>query len=194
MIKFWQRLDYDFKAIILPIAVVILTVVTFGTAYGAAMLNLKHNNVNPNFSIIKTYKNNAEIITNNYNETLDDAKKNNKLIDISDFLDRASQDTTWNESSETTNNLNRILVVYVNSLVDRLKKVNVAIKNNIKIDYDSLKLTYNSNKDNKLAIIINDYVNNYRTQYSLQVASFATLLLALAMTALLLILMDLDKI
>lgn len=177
---------------ILVIVAIILMLITFITTYGVTMLGLKHDNVKPDFNVIKTYKNNVEIITDNYNETLNDAKNSNKPIDISGFLEEASQGTTWNENSETSNNLNQILVVYVNNLAARLKKVNAAIKNNMKTDYNSLKISYNSSKDNNLAAIIKSYVDNYRVQHSLQVAACVLLLLLPVIMALVLALISLD--
>lgn len=192
MIKSWRQLDCDIKMPILVIVAIILMLITFITTYGVTMFGLKHDNVKPDFSVIKTYKNNAEIITNNYNETLDGAKNSSNPIDISRFLDETSQGTTWNESSEISNNLNRMLVAYVNNLVARLKKVNAAIKNNMKINYNSLKISYNSSKDNNLAAIIKSYVDNYRVQHSLQVAACVLLLLSPVIMSLVLALINLD--
>lgn len=193
MIKSWRQLDCDIKMPILVIVAIILMLTTFITTYGITMLGLKHDNVKPDFSVIKTYKNNVEIITDNYNEMLNDAKNSNKPIDISGFLEETSRGTTWNENSETSNNLNQILVVYVNNLAARLKKVNAAIKkNNMKIDYNSLKISYNSSKDNNLAAIIKSYVDNYRVQHSLQVAACVLLLLLPVIMALVLALISLD--
>lgn len=192
MIKSWRQLDCDIKMPILVIVAIILMIITFITTYGVTMLGLKHDNVKPDFVVIKTYENNVEIITNNYNETLDGAKNSNKPIDISRFLDETSRGTTWNESSEISDNLNKMLVAYVNNLAARLKKVNAAIKNNMKIDYNSLKISYNSSKDNNLAAIIKSYVDNYRVQHSLQVAACVLLLLSPVIMALVLALINLD--
>lgn len=60
--------------------------------------------------------------------------------------------------------LNQRLDYQNKTLIAKLKKNNTAIKNNIKVDYNSLKITNNIKDDNEVKPLIQEYVENYQSE------------------------------
>lgn len=126
-------------------------------------------------NIISEYKSSRQASIYVYNSLITDAQKSNKTINIPDFNN--DEDTSFvhyfdNNISVSASpstkaiikKLDKQLIIINKLLVNRLKQVNSAIKNNVKIDYNSLKIGNIVKDDNGLKLIIKGYVKNYQQE------------------------------
>lgn len=147
--------------------------VGFAKPVNAAALNSDDNNFKrPSNSIINEYKTSRQTLVNNYNSLLTDAQKSGKPININDFsnndeisFENSCGNGDISESGkEFCKKLHKRLVNSREMLTDKLKNVNNDMSNNIKIDYDSLKITNNIKDDNEVRPLIQEYVENYQSE------------------------------
>lgn len=126
-------------------------------------------------NIISEYKTSRQASIYVYNSLITDAQKSNKTINIPDFnnddgtsfVHYFNNNISVSASPSTKKiikKLDKRLVIINKLLVNRLKRVNSAIKNNIKIDYNSLKIGNIVKDDNELKLIIKGYVKNYQQE------------------------------
>ena len=135
---------------------------------------LQHQSVDDyNFLLAKSQKNNGELIN------IDELGESYKVNNVEEYYN--SQHATSVEENncnckngrnrrkrskpaeykETIVKLNNLLTVTNNRLKSNLKKVNNAIINNVKVDYNSLKVT-NKDIDAKLKPIVDKYNEDWQ--------------------------------
>lgn len=126
-------------------------------------------------NIISKYKSSRQASIYVYNSLITDAQKSNKTINIPDFnnddgtsfvhcFDNNISVSASPSTKAIIKKLDKQLIIINKLLVNRLKQVNSAIKNNVKIDYNSLKIGNIVKDDNGLKLIIKGYVKNYQQE------------------------------
>lgn len=126
-------------------------------------------------NIISEYKTSRQASIYTYNSLIADVQKSNKTINVPDFnnddgtsfehyFDNNANVSVGSSTKTIIKKLDKRLVTINKLLVNRLKQVNSAIKNNIKIDYNSLKINNIVKDDNELKSIIKEYVKNYQQE------------------------------
>lgn len=126
-------------------------------------------------NIISEYKSSRQASIYTYNSLIADAQKSNKTINVPDFnnddgtsfehyFDNNANVSVGSSTKTIIKKLDKRLVTINKLLVNRLKQVNSAIKNNIKTDYNSLKINNIVKDDNELKSIIKEYVKNYQQE------------------------------
>lgn len=126
-------------------------------------------------NIISEYKTSRQASIYTYNSLIADAQKSNKTINVPDFnnddgtsfehyFDNNTSVSVSPSTKKVIKKFDKRLVITNKLLVNRLKQVNSAIKNNLKINYDSLKINNIVKDDNELKPIIKEYVKNYQQE------------------------------
>lgn len=172
---YWRNSGKSLKfgSLVLLLLGVFVLCVGLAKPCNAAALNSDDNNFKrPSNSIINEYKNSRQTLVNNYNSLLTDAQKSGKPINVNDFsnndeisFENSCGNGNISESGkEFCKKLHKRLVNNREMLTDKLKNVNNDMSNNIKIDYDSLKITNNIKDDNEVRPLIQEYVKNYQTE------------------------------
>lgn len=126
-------------------------------------------------NIISEYKTSRQASIYTYNSLIADAQKSNKTINVPDFnnddgtsfehyFDNNTSVRVSPSTKKVIKKFDKRLVITNKLLVNRLKQVNSAIKNNLKINYDSLKINNIVKDDNELKPIIKEYVKNYQQE------------------------------
>jgi hypothetical protein len=121
-------------------------------------------------AIVKQYKNLHKNSTSEYNRVLANYQRNGMLITPDNFysthkttLEDCKTNHDFCADNNLIKNLNKNLAEYNSKLVNKIKKVNNAISNNIKINYDSLKIKDNIN-NNWLKSIVKQHVEGRKNQ------------------------------
>lgn len=114
-----------------------------------------------NYNIIDQYSVIRQQAVNNYNALLD-VQKSGVVVNV-EKLDAHHNRIRSNYDAEAdktlVKELNQRLDYQNKTLITKLKKNNAAIKNNIKVDYNSLKIVNNIKDNNELGAIITQNVN-----------------------------------
>lgn len=142
----------------------------FGLLFVHIMNSDDSNYARPLNDIINEYKNSRQTLVNNYNNLLSDAKRSGKPININDFSNNdeisfenyCGNDRVSKVGKAFCKKLHKRLVNNRETLTDKLKNVNNDMSNNVKIDYNSLKITNNIKDDNEVRPLIQEYVKNYQ--------------------------------
>lgn len=142
----------------------------FGLLAAAVTSSDNNDFARPSNSIINEYKTSRQTLVNNYNNLLLDAKRSGKPINTNDFINNdeisfenyCGNDKVSKVGKVFCKKLHKRLVNNRETLTDKLKNVNNDISNNVKIDYNSLKITNNIKDDNEVRPLIQEYVKNYQ--------------------------------
>lgn len=142
----------------------------FGLLFVHIMNSDDSNYRRPSNDIINEYKTSRQTLVNNYNNLLSDAKRSGKPININDFSNNdeisfenyCGNDRVSKVGKAFCKKLHKRLVNNRETLTDKLKNVNNDMSNNVKIDYNSLKITNNIKDDNEVRPLIQEYVKNYQ--------------------------------
>lgn len=148
---FTNNISYgELLSIIFLIGLTISSLVTYFTRNYYMTLNNSDNEQIA--AIVKQYKNFHKNSTSEYNRVLANYQRNGMLITPDNFysthqttLKGCTTNSDYCAWNSLIKNLNKNLAEYNNKLVDKIKKVNNAISNNIKVNYDSLKINDNIN-------------------------------------------------
>lgn len=148
---FTNNISYgELLSIIFLIGLIISSSVTYFTRDYYVTLNNSDNEQIA--AIVKQYKNLHKNSTSEYNRVLANYQRNGMLITPDNFysthkttLEDCKTNHDFCADNNLIKNLNKNLTEYNNKLVDKIKKVNNAISNNIKINYNSLKINDNIN-------------------------------------------------
>lgn len=115
-----------------------------------------------NYNIIDQYSIIRQQVVNNYNALLD-VQKSGVVVNV-EKLDAHHNKIRNNYDNEYDKKLiekfNQRLDYQNKTLIAKLKKNNAAIKNNTKVDYNSLKIVNNIKDNNELGSIITQSVNS----------------------------------
>ena len=143
----------------------------FGLLFVHIMNSDDSNYRRPSNDIINEYKTSRQTLVNNYNNLLLDAKRSGKPINTNDFINNdeisfenyCDNDKVSKVGKVFCKKLHKRLVNNRETLTDKLKNVNNDMSNNVKIDYNSLKITNNIKDDNEVRPLIQEYVKNYQS-------------------------------
>lgn len=168
LVDFTNNISYGkLLLIIFLIGLTISSLVTYFTRDYYPTLNSDNEQI---AAIVKQYKNLHKNSTNEYNRILTNYQRNGALITPDNFysthqttLEDCKTNRDYCSDNSLIEKLNKNLIEYNNKLVDKIKKVNNAISNNMKINYNSLKISDNIN-NSWLKSIIKQHVENCKNQ------------------------------
>lgn len=169
LVDFTNNISYEkLLSIIFLIGLTISSLVTYFTRnYYPTFSNSDNKQI---AAIVKQYKNLHKNSTSEYNRILTNYQRNGVLITPDNFysthqttLEDCKTNMDYCGDNSLIEKLNKDLIEHNNKLVDKIKKVNNAISNNMKINYSSLKISDNID-NNWLKSIIKQHVENCKNQ------------------------------
>ena len=151
LVDFTNDISYgELLSIIFVIGLTISSLVTYFTRDYYMTLNNSDNEQIA--AIVKQYKNLHKNSTSEYNRILTNYERNGVLITPNNFysthktiLEDCKTNSDYCSDDSLIKKLNKNLAEYNSKLVNKIKKVNNAISNNMKINYNSLKIRDNIN-------------------------------------------------
>lgn len=169
LVDFTNDISYEeLLSVIFLIGLIISSLVTYFTKDYYMTLNNSDNKQIAD--IVKQYENLHKNSTSEYNRVLTNYERNGVLINPENFYSAhktALEDCNINQDycydNSLIKKLNKNLTEYNNKLADKIKKVNNAISNNMKINYNSLKIRDTIN-NSWLKSIVKQHVEGHKNQ------------------------------
>lgn len=170
VINFFDNASFEKIALII---ILISSITGFLVSYFTRDYYITFNNVDNEqiAAIVKQYKNFHKKSTEEYNRILTNYQRNGKLIAPDSFYSTHKTTLEYNcktnhdycSNNNLIKNLNKNLTEYNNKLANKIEKVNNAISDNIKVDYNSLKTSDNIN-NNWLQSIVKQHVEDCKNR------------------------------